>query len=93
MGRGWSFSQRYLTAAFPLVVVGLASFVDRRPRLGVASVFVGVTWSVFLALNHVFGALQDDGATEVAGRVLGGDRSLGEFFDLVVAYSRLRYLL
>lgn len=89
---GWSFSQRYFTALFPLVAIGLAGLWSVRPRLTAALAWLSVAWSLFLGLNHVFGVQQSDGAFEVAGVMIGGPRSIGDFLDLLWAYCRLKYL-
>ena len=89
---GWSFSQRYLTPFYPLVAIGLSGLVEWRRAPVVAAATLAAAWSVFLGLNHVFGVKQSDGALEVAGYVTRGERTPGQFFDLVRAYSRLKYL-
>jgi hypothetical protein len=89
---GWSFSQRYFTSFFPLVAIGLGGMLTlvRRPAV-IAVAAAATAWSLFLGFNHAFGVDQSDGALEVAGKMIGGDRSVGEFLDLLWAYSRLRY--
>lgn len=89
---GWSFSQRYFTSLFPLVAIGLAGLWSLRPGLTASLAWLSVAWSLFLGLNHVFGVQQSDGAFDVARVMIGGDRSVGEFLDLVWAYCRLKYL-
>jgi hypothetical protein len=49
----WSFSQRFYTPLYPLVVIGLAGLVDVTPRLGFAAAAVAVAWTLFLAFNLV----------------------------------------
>jgi hypothetical protein len=90
---GWAFSQRYLTSWFPLVAIGMGGLLRYRRVVVAALASACIAWSVFLGLNHVFGASQDDGATGVAAKVVNGDRPPGAFFDLVGSYSRLKYVL
>jgi hypothetical protein len=45
-------------------------------------------WSVFLGMNHAFGASQGDGAFTVAA-----ERSPGAFAHRAWSYSRIRHLL
>ncbi|HET8892678.1 MAG TPA: hypothetical protein VFM96_01080 [Gaiellaceae bacterium] len=89
---GWSFSQRYLTGLFPIVVIGLAGLFEWRRIPTVALASLAALWSVYLGLNHVFGALQSDGAVQIAAMLGDGRRSAGDFFHLIVVYSKLRYL-
>jgi hypothetical protein len=79
---GWSFSNRYLTQFFPLVVVGVGGLADWRPRLTGAVAAVAVAWSVFLGLSlatvQVF-TVTGESAWNVARPVLSGRTSPGAF--------------
>jgi peptidoglycan/LPS O-acetylase OafA/YrhL len=50
---GWSFSQRYFTSLFPLLVLGVAAAIEERRRLGIALAAVCALWSIYLCLNLV----------------------------------------
>ena len=58
-------------------------------RYIVMGVAVAATlWSVFLGMNHAFGASQPDGAFAVAGK-----RSATQFLHRTWSYSRIRHLV
>lgn len=91
---GWSFSMRHLAAPVVLYGVGVAGFLAavRRP-LAVTAVVAATCWSVFLGMNHAFGASQQDGADEIAGRTISGDRTPRDLADLTWSYSRIRHVV
>lgn len=94
---GWSFSMRLLAAPVALYAIGIAALLDsvhgRAQALVRGAVVVAGLWSVFLGMNHAFGASQDDGAFEIAGRVISRERSLGDLVDLTWSYSRIRHVV
>jgi hypothetical protein len=65
---GFSFSQRFLTALFPVFAIGVAVLLART-RLLVAPLLVAcVAWTAFLALHHFYGyegVSEDDGADRI----------------------------
>jgi hypothetical protein len=89
---GWSFSQRLLASPVALYAVGLGGLLavtDRSRRYVVMAVALAATlWSVFLGMNHAFGASQPDGAFAVARK-----RSVDEFLHRMWSYSRVRHLV
>lgn len=50
---GWGFSQRYYTALFPTVALGLAGLLDWRPRVAAPLAVAAVAWNLFLCFNVV----------------------------------------
>jgi hypothetical protein len=94
---GWSFSMRLLAAPVALYAVGAAALLDHRSGIALvvrrSALAAAIAWSLFLGMNHAFGASQDDGAFEIAGKVTSGERSLGDLRELTWSYSRLRHLL
>jgi hypothetical protein len=47
---GFSFSNRYFTSLFPIVVVGLAGLFEWRPRIAPAAAVAAAVWSTYLGL-------------------------------------------
>jgi len=90
---GWSFSQRFLTSLFPLIAIGIGGAFERWKTSVVVLACLATLWSVFLGFNHVFGAQQSDGAAQIAAKIANGQRPPHAFFELLRAYSRLKYLL
>lgn len=92
---GWSYSMRHLAAPVVLYGIGIAGLLAtaRRFRTTAAIVLAATAWAVFLGMNHAFGARQTDGADEIAGRVLSGERSPRELVDLTWSYSRSRHVV
>jgi hypothetical protein len=50
---GWGLSQRYFTALFPTVAIGLAGLSDWRPAIVAPVAACAVAWSLFLCFNVV----------------------------------------
>jgi hypothetical protein len=48
---GWSFSQRYLTALYPIVAIGFASVIQWRAKIALGLAVPAVAWSLFLCMN------------------------------------------
>jgi hypothetical protein len=48
---GYSFSNRYFTSLFPIVVVGVAGLFEWRPRLSPTLAVAGAVWSTYLGLS------------------------------------------
>lgn len=92
---GWSFSMRHLAAPVVLYGIGVAGAIAsvRRQRALVLLVSAAIAWSVFLGMNHAFGASQEDGADDIAARVASGERTPHELADLTWAYSRARHIV
>jgi hypothetical protein len=88
---GWSFSMRYLSSLLPLYAIGIAAALEsagrRRPLVGLA-VTACVLWSIYLGMNHAFGASQHDGALALATK-----RSPTTFAERAWAYSRVRHVV
>ena len=62
---GGSFSQRFLTALFPLVLVGAAEFVRLARSAGVALLALCAAFSVWIGFVQVIGYYQESGADSV----------------------------
>ncbi|HUP32685.1 MAG TPA: hypothetical protein VM184_06585 [Gaiellaceae bacterium] len=92
---GWSFSMRHFAAPVVLYGIGIAGLLAAATplRLVAAVVVIATAWSVFLGMNHAFGASQEDGADDIAGKVLSGERTPREFADLTWSYSRTRHVV
>lgn len=52
---GYSFSQRFLTAAFPVFVIGIAELLARTRMLVAPLLVACIAWTAFLALHHFYG--------------------------------------
>lgn len=91
---GWSFSMRHLTAPVVLYGVGVGGLLAsvRRVHIARTAVVLATAWSVFLGMNHAFGASQRDGAFDLAGKV-PGERTPTKFLELTWSYSRLRHVV
>jgi hypothetical protein len=48
---GYSFSNRYFTSLFPVIVVGVAGLFEWRPRLSPTMAVAGAVWSTYLGLS------------------------------------------
>jgi len=94
---GWSFSARYLAAPIPFYAIGISSLLGagsrRIHRVTACATVVTVAFSVFLGMNHAFGASQADGANNIVGYYFSGKRTIGDFFHLTWSYSRVRHLV
>ena len=92
---GWSFSMRHLASPVVLYGIGVAGAIASIPRRRalVVLVLAASAWSVFLGMNHAFGASQEDGADDIARRVVSGERTPRELVDLTWAYSRARHVI
>jgi hypothetical protein len=88
---GWSFSMRYLASLLPVYALGLGGLLREAwaGRKALVVVIASATlWSLFLGMNHAFGASQQDGAAEVATT-----RGATSFANLAWSYSRFRHLV
>lgn len=96
---GWSYSARYLAAPLPFYALGVAAVLDAAStnRRGLAFVRAGIAlciaYSVFLGMNHAFGARQSDGAGGILAPYVDGRRTVGDFLHLTWSYSRVRHLV
>jgi len=80
---GYSFSQRFLTALFPLFVIGTAELL-RRWRLAVVPALVlCIAWTAFLAVHHFYGydgVSEADGVGRMVELYVTGEESPGSFW-------------
>ncbi len=85
---GFSFSQRFLTALFPLFVIGIAELLART-RMWIAPVLIAcVLWTWFLALHHYYGynfVSEADGVDRIVELYRTDEESPDHFWDLRVA--------
>jgi hypothetical protein len=77
-GKSWdgggSFSQRFLTALFPLFLIGTAEFVRRTRAIGIAVLAVCVAWSVWIGLvqfNGYFNESARDSVVQIVQNYTG----------------------
>lgn len=60
----------------------------------VGPVVLMIAWSLFVGLNHTFGAMSQHHNVLRAVRVYAdGQRTAGDFFDDLWAYSRFRHVV
>ena len=81
---GFSFSQRFLTALFPVFVIGIAELLARTRMLVLPLLVACVAWSAFLALHHFYGYDQvsdRDGADRIIELYRTGEEDSGSFWD------------
>lgn len=94
---GWSFSARFLASLLPFYAIGLAGLLAaaaERARVVVAAlVVVAAAWSVFIGMNHAFGADQPDGASDIVAAYFDGRRTPRDFVRLTWTYSRIRHVV
>lgn len=91
---GFSFSQRFLTALFPLYLLGTAELVRRYRALAYVALSATVAWSLVIAFQHYYGY---DGVSERdgVGRVFDVARDSPRALRLDIqddAKQRWRYL-
>jgi hypothetical protein len=81
---GFSFSERFLTALFPVFVIGVAELLSRGRMLLVGPLLVlCVAWSGFLAVHHFYGydgVSRADGADRMVQLYVNGNENLGSFW-------------
>jgi hypothetical protein len=94
---GWSFSARFLSSLLPFYSVGVGTLLsDARHqwRAAVRGVVVLATaWSLFIGMNHAFGADMPDGVSDIAGAYVTGQRTPHDFARLAWSYSRVRHVI
>jgi hypothetical protein len=85
---GFSFSQRFLTALFPLFVIGIAELLART-RMRIAPLLLAcVAWTAFLALHHFYGynfVSEDDGADRIVELYRTDEESARNFWNIRLA--------
>jgi hypothetical protein len=81
---------RYLTPLFPLVVLGVAALVDRRPRLTVPAASVAALWSIALAFYGPSGVGITGPASGLPRGVIDGSITPSAYVDAV--YHRARVI-
>jgi hypothetical protein len=81
---GFSFSQRFLTALFPVFVIGVAELLSRIRMLVILPVLIlCVAWTGFLAVHHFYGydgVSARDGPDRVVQLYVDGNENLGTFW-------------
>jgi hypothetical protein len=82
---GYSFSQRFLTALFPVFVIGVAALLQTT-RMLVTPLFIAcIAWSMFLALYHWYGydhVSERDGVRRIVQLYTNHDETLGELWHV-----------
>lgn len=81
---GFSFSQRFLTALFPLFVIGIAELLGRARMLVTPVLLACVVWTAFLALHHFYGydsVSEDDGVDRIVELYRTGEETGDRFWD------------
>jgi hypothetical protein len=81
---GFSFSQRFLTALFPVFVIGIAELLARTRLLIVPVLIACIWWTAFLALHHFYGydfVSHRDGADRIVELYRTGEESNYTFWD------------
>ena len=84
---GFSFSQRFLTALFPLFVIGIAELLARTRMLVAPLLIVCVAWTWFLAFHHFYGynfVSEGDGVDRIVELYRTGEEYPERFWDLRV---------
>ena len=84
---GFSFSQRFLTALFPLFVIGIAELLARTKMLVTPLLVACVAWSAFLALHHFYGydfVSENDGADRIVELYRTGEENKERFLHMRV---------
>ena len=87
---GFSFSQRFLTALFPLFVIGIAELLARTRMLVTPLLVVCVAWIGFLALHHFYGydfVSDEDGADRIVELYRTGEENKERVLDRRVTRS------
>ena len=81
---GFSFSQRFLTALFPVFVIGIAELLART-RMLIAPVLIAcIAWTAFLAVHHFYGydfVSYRDGADRIVELYRTGEENNDTFWD------------
>ena len=90
---GWSFSQRYLTAVFPAVAIGLAGLLDWRPRLVTVIALAAVAWSLFLCMTMQAVGFDDHTDTAFSLARRAGTQTVGGYAYGVWHISHARAFL
>lgn len=81
---GFSFSERFLTALFPLFVIGIAELLGRARMLVTPVLLACVVWTAFLALHHFYGydfVSEDDGVDRIVELYRTGEETDERFWD------------
>jgi hypothetical protein len=93
---GWSFGQRYYVPLFPVIVLGLASLCEWRPRVTRAAAAVCTAWTLFLSVYVAFGLGFDEhtsDAFEFPTRLANGSISPRLVARDLYCGSRLRLIV
>jgi hypothetical protein len=80
---GFSFSQRFLTAIFPVFVIGIAELLARTRMLIVPLLLLCILWTAFLAVHHFYGydyVSYEDGADRIVELYRTGEESSDSFW-------------
>lgn len=90
---GWSFSERYLTALYPIVAIGFAALLQWHRKISLALAALAIAWSFFLCLNMQTIGFDDhhDDVFSLAARA--GTQTPGAYAWGVWRISRLRFLI
>jgi hypothetical protein len=89
-----SYSQRYWTPLFPIVVLGIAGLLAKNPKVAGPVTAAAVVWSLALAFYTAPGlGYSDDSAFHFPERVVTGEIAPSHYAHLVFHRSRLLDLL
>jgi hypothetical protein len=88
-----SYSQRYWTPLFPIVVLGVAGLLTKRPKVAGPFTAAAVVWSLALAFYTAPGVGYTDGAFHFPERVVTGEITPSEYAHSIFHRSRLLDLL
>ena len=80
---GFSFSQRFLTALFPVFVIGIAELLARTRMLITPLLLACIAWTAFLAVHHFYGydfVSYRDGADRIVELYRTGEESNDTFW-------------
>jgi hypothetical protein len=88
-----SYSQRYWTPLFPIVVLGVAGLLTKKPKVAGPFTAAAVVWSLALAFYTAPGVGYTDGAFNFPERVVTGEITPSQYAHSIFHRSRLLDLL
>jgi hypothetical protein len=88
-----SFSQRYWTPLFPLVVLGVAALVQATPRIAVPAVTAAVAWTLALVFYTAPGLGYQDDAFGFPERIISGEITPSDYAHSVYHRARLLHVI
>ena len=88
-----SYSQRYWTPLFPIVVLGVAALVQLRPRVAFPVVTAAVAWSLALTFSTAPGLGYTDDAFGFPERVISGEITPSGYAHSIYHRARLLHVI